>query len=108
LAEIINKSVGRKEKVLVWGPDTSLIYALSRRFPPIRYVAQYHISDFSSNVGVLETIVKSPPKLIILLPNSPDFPEIFDFLKENYLLIESSDGAEVWSKISPEAKNLLI
>jgi hypothetical protein len=108
IADLINKTTKKKDKILVWGPDNSIVYALSRRLPPTRYVAQYHISDFSSNAEVLEKVTNSPPKLIILLPNSPSFREIAPFLRDNYILIETIDGAEIWSLINSKAKATLL
>ena len=47
IAEFIVTSTKKEDKVFIWG-DASPIYALSRRFPPIKYVADYHIKDFSN------------------------------------------------------------
>lgn len=106
-AEIINQSSKRDEPVFVWGGDSSLVYALSRRLPPIKYVAQYHISDFSSNKEVFKALEKENPQLIVILGDAPPFPELIPFLRENYYLIDTTDGIEIWSLISPQVKNLI-
>jgi 4-amino-4-deoxy-L-arabinose transferase-like glycosyltransferase len=96
IANFLVKSTKRKDKVLVWGPENQTVYALSRRLPPIKYIAQYHISDFSNKKIVLATIKNNKPKLIIILPDSSPFPELDQFLEKNYLQISSIDKAQVW------------
>jgi len=108
IADLVNKTTKKKDNIFVWGSENQTVYALSRRLPPIKYVAQYHINDFSSNAEVVEKIKNNPPKLIILLPDSPSFREIVPFLRDNYILIETIDGAEIWSLISSEAKAALL
>lgn len=99
IADFLVKSTQKDDPVLVWGPENQTVYALSRRLPPIRYVAQYHISDFSSNEAVLDKVKETPPKMIVILPNAPAFPELVPFLRQNYMLIQEIDGAEIWSLI---------
>jgi len=69
-------------------------------------LVECHSNEVAEKVA--EKIKNSPPKLIILLPNSPSFREIAPFLRDNYILIETIDGAEIWSLISPEAKAALL
>lgn len=102
IADFISKSTKKTDGVFVWGPDSSLIYALSRRLPPIKYVAQYHISDFSSSEEVFNNLQKNPPKIIVLLPKSPEFPEIVALLRESYIQIQDFEGVDIWIKTSPE------
>lgn len=105
IADFIVKSTKPNDKILIWGYDNTQIYALSRRLPPIRYVAQYHINDFSSNQEVLSGVEKMPPKLIIFLDNGPAFPELTPFLRNNYIQLQAVDGAEIWSLVSPDFKD---
>lgn len=107
IAEFIAQSTERSDKIFVWGGDTT-IYALSRRLPPIKYVANYHINDFSSKEEVVQALVKDKPKLIVLLPEAPGFPEIIPLLRESYILVSTSDGAEIWIQISPEVQAKLL
>jgi len=107
VAEFVTQSTKKGDKIFVWG-DNSSIYALSRRLPPIRYVVDYHIRDFSSPNETVEALSKDLPKQIIILPDAPSFPELTPLLRENYILILSSDAAEIWNRISPEAKNRLL
>lgn len=94
-----------QEKVFVWG-DSSPIYALSRRLPPGKYVADYHIRDFSNPVEVMNGLRNSPPPFIVVLPNSNPFPELIIFLRNNYTLAESIDDAQVWRLLGPNLRGL--
>ena len=105
IADFITNSTKKNDPVFVWGSDSSLIYALSRHLPPIKYVAQYHIKDFSSNEEVLEKLQETNPKLIIILPNSPNFGDVIPFLRKNYILVQEISGAEIWSLVSPEVRS---
>ncbi len=107
IAKLISQSTERREKVFVWGSD-AVIYALSRRLPPIKYVANYHINDFSSKDEVARALAKDQPKLIVLLPEAPNFPQIVPLLRESYILISTLEGVEVWLQISPEIQAKLL
>lgn len=102
ISDFVIKSTREDDLVFVWGPNNSLIYALSRRLPPIRYVAQYHIADFSSPEEVVSALEKENPKLIVILDEAPIFRELSDLLRDKYIQVEIVDGAEIWSLISPE------
>jgi len=107
IAEFIVQSTERNEKIFVWGGD-AVIYALSRRLPPIKYVANYHINDYSSKEEVVRALVKDKPKLIVLLPETPSFPQIIPLLRESYILVSTFDSAEIWIQISPEVQAKLL
>ena len=77
------------------------IYALSRRLPPFKYVAGYHISDFSSPEEVTNMLTAKQPELIIILPGSPDLPGLYNVLSQNYLYIQNINGASVYKLINP-------
>ena len=102
IADFIVKSTKKDDPIFVWGPDSALIYALSRRLPPFRYVALYHINDFSSKEEVIEALEKQNPELIVILDKAPIFRELSGLLREKYVQVEIVDGAEIWSLISPE------
>jgi len=104
IAEFIGQSTSRDEKIFVWGSNNSMVYALSRRLPPLKYVANYHIKDFSSPEKTITDLKKNPPKQVIVLPDSPGFPELTMYLRENYILISTIRGAEIWKLISPKIK----
>ncbi len=106
ISNYIASSARRQERVLVWG-DSSMIYALSRRLPPIRYVADYHIKDFANHKEILAGIRQTMPKLIVILPDADPFPELSIFLRKNYILLETIDQAQVWSVLSPTVRSLM-
>lgn len=106
IADFIASSSRRDEKVFVWG-NSSVIYALSRRLPPGRYVADYHIMDFSSPKETIDTLATSMPKIIVILPDSPPFFDLEVFLRKNYILVEEIDGAQIWTVLSPQVRALM-
>jgi len=104
IAEFLVQSTTKSDKVFVWGGNSSMVYALSRRLPPMRYVASYHINDFSSPEETIIALKKNPPKQIVVLPDSPPFSQLIMLLRENYILVSTIRGAEIWNQISPEIK----
>ena len=105
LAETIMGITDSRDPILVWGPESQTVYALSRRLPPIRFVANFHIFDYSSTEEVAEQITANPPKLIIILPDAKDFPELSPILDSNYLFIEDIDTAKIYL-LSTTSRNL--
>lgn len=106
ISEFIASSTRKGDKIFIWG-DGSAIYALSRHLPPGKYVADYHIRDFSTEEETLGVLNHDMPKMIVVLPDSPKFPRLANFLRQNYIQIEVLDGAEIWSLISPRVRTLI-
>ncbi len=96
IADFLAKSSSTRDRVFVWGPDGSAIYALSRRLPPGKYVIDYHIKDFSSRASQAEVLTQNKPKFIIILPDAEPFAEIIPLLRHSYLPVLTLDGAEIW------------
>lgn len=101
IAEFVSNSSWKEDKIFVWGEDSSTIYALTKRLPPGKYVATYHIKDFSTPDELLATLMKDPPKFIIILPNSDPPVNLIFFVKTFYKHIETFGGAQIWSRPSP-------
>ncbi len=104
ISRFLVQSTAKSDPVFVWGGDSAMIYALSRRLPPVKYVATYHIKDFSSPKEIAVALENTPPKQIVILPNSSPYPELVMLLRENYILVSTIKGAEIWNQISPEIK----
>ena len=98
IAEFLTQSSRQTDRVFMWDPDSAAVYALSKRLPPIKYVADYHINDYSSKVDEAENIASSPPKFIILSNRYP-YPELSPLLKSSYLLINQVEGVNIYSRI---------
>jgi 4-amino-4-deoxy-L-arabinose transferase-like glycosyltransferase len=105
IANFIASSTKPYEKVFVWG-DGVPIYALSRRLPPGKYVADYHIKEFSTNQETIKVLTGDMPSFIVLLPGSETFPELDYFIKRNYGLAENIDGAQIWKLLNPKVRAL--
>lgn len=98
IAEFLTQSSRQSDRVFMWDPDSATIYALSKRLPPIKYVADYHINDYSSRADQAESIALNPPKFIIL-SNSYPYPELNPLLKRSYLLINQMEGVNIYSRV---------
>ncbi len=95
IADFLVKTTTKSERVFVW-EDGSTIYALSRRLPPTKFVAGYHIKDFSSKQEQAEKLTEEKPSVIILLPNSGPFPEIASLIATNYARVMLFEDVEVY------------
>jgi hypothetical protein len=84
------------ERVFIWGEDAPCLYALSRRLPPGRYAANYHIKDFNGYQETLEAITSVQPKYIVILDQKDEFPQLGMILAEDYLPFSSLDGANLF------------
>jgi hypothetical protein len=101
LADFLTKSSLPGEKVFVWSPDAPAVYALSRRLPPIKFVANYHIKDFSSRKEIALDLNQKLPKFMVLTSEAEIFSELDSLLKSKYLLIDNLNGAEIWIRKQP-------
>ncbi len=99
IAKYLSISSNPNDPVFVWG-DSPPIYALSKRLPPFKYVANYHINDFSSQDEVMQALKKNPPKFIVTLEEGGDFPALGTFLTLNYVPVETAPNYEIWIKIN--------
>src|SRR3989339_506559 len=69
LADFLQKSVQKSEKIFVWGNDSAAIYSLSKRLPPFKYVADYHINDFTSKEKIGKILGEQKPKFVVVTSN---------------------------------------
>ena len=107
IANYIASITSRRDRVFVWG-DGVQIYALSRRLPPIKYVADYHIKDFSSAEDIVAELKNNLPEIIIILPGSHPPRELISLIRQSYLQIETIENAQIWSLITPTARAKLL
>lgn len=99
IAQFILSSSDNNSSLFVWG-DSPPIYALTRRFPPIKYVANYHINDFASPVEVIKALDANKPKMIVLLPEGGRFDELSRFVTLHYLPVLTTNEATVYTLTS--------
>ena len=86
------------DKVFMWDPDSTSVYSLSRRIPPIKYVADYHVTDYSSMAEVAKELDINSPKFIILTSGNP-YPGLNLLIKEKYLLVSQIENANIYSRV---------
>lgn len=94
---VINSSTPN-DNIFMWDPDSASVYALTNRLPPTKYVADYHINEYSSKALEVKNISSNPPKFIILTLDHP-YPELRPLLKSQYLLINQVGNADIYSRI---------
>jgi len=99
IANFLATSSSTNERVFVWDSDAPTIYALSRRLPPIKFTAPYHVADYSNKREVSKEINQNLPRFIVLTDKFP-LPEIMNLIREKYILIAQIDDANIYSKIS--------
>jgi hypothetical protein len=99
IADFLANSSYKDDKIFVWGSDSPTIYALSRRLPPIKYVADYHMFDYSSTKEVAKALSLNKPRFIIITLEAKPFVEITPLLRQYYLLVNRIGNAEIWSLI---------
>jgi hypothetical protein len=98
IAEFLSQSSQKTDRVFMWSPDSAAVYALSKRLPPTKYVADYHVYDYSSKLIEAEKMSVDPPKFIIL-SNSYPYPELDQLLKSSYLLVNQIEDTNIYSRI---------
>lgn len=96
VAEFLTKSLDKDDKVFIWSSDSSAIYSLARRLPPIKYVADYHVIDFSTPEMTIDELDKTKPKFIVVTPNSKPYEELNVFLDQNYYIISEIGLSKIW------------
>lgn len=96
IADFLNKSTAKGDRVFVWSGDSAAIYSLSRRLPPTKYVAYYHFKDFSTDVLTIEELRVSMPRFVVITPNSKPFKGLDMFLNENYYIISEVGSSQIW------------
>lgn len=99
LAAFLKSVTNPGDPVFVWG-DSPVVYALSNRLPHTRFVADYHIGDFSNLNSELE-LIQEKVKYIVIMPDANEDNILKNVLKENYLLIETIEGAKIYKSIHP-------
>jgi hypothetical protein len=98
LAQFLVMSSTPADRVFMWDPDSATVYALSKRLPPIKYVVNYHILDYSTTAQEAKNIALNPPKFIILTDGNP-YPELTPLIKERYVLVNRIDDASVYARL---------
>lgn len=98
IAKFLQMSSHQNTKVFIWDNDSPTIYALSRRLPPVRFVADYHVNDYSNRTSLALELDKNKPKFIVLTSTHP-FPEIMDLIHKNYILVQQIENANIYSTL---------
>ena len=96
IASFIIHHTSPEERVFIWGEDAPCLYALSRRLPPGKYTANYHIKDFNGYQETIEAIESAQPKYIVILDEKDEFPQLDLILTHHYHPFSTLDGATLF------------
>lgn len=106
ISAIIDRMTDKNERVFVWA-DEGQIYALSNRFPPFKYVAAYHINDFSSIDDAIIKLSQNPPKMVVIFHDSQQQKSLTRFVDSNYVLYKQTQDYQIWVWIGPKGRLIL-
>lgn len=95
ISSYLQSLAGPEDTLFVWG-DNSTIYAKTRMFPPIRYVVDYHIADFSSKEEVVYALRGNPTTFIVVTKDGEEFKLLQDLLDSDYILVKSAPDYTIW------------
>lgn len=98
IAQFLVTSSRPSDRVFMWGPDSAAVYALSKRLPPIKYVVDYHILDYSTKAQEAKNIAVNPPKFIILTKDNP-YLELGSLIKSKYILVNTIGNADIYARL---------
>jgi 4-amino-4-deoxy-L-arabinose transferase-like glycosyltransferase len=98
IAEFLVKSSLESDRVFMWNPASAAVYSLAKRMPPTKYVADYHVYDYSSKTLEAKKIEENLPKFIILTNDYP-YPELGNLIRQEYILINQIEDANIYSRI---------
>lgn len=74
LARYIKANTNENESIFVWG-NNAQVYKLAEKTPIMRYTVAYHITNYKTGIIEMQSAIKNKkPKLIIIMPNVPEFP----------------------------------
>jgi 4-amino-4-deoxy-L-arabinose transferase-like glycosyltransferase len=97
ISDFLTTSSLPSDRVFMWDPDSAIVYSLARRLPPVKYVADYHVNDYSSLSEVSKQLSENPPKFIILTSGHP-YPNLSPLLENGYLLVSQIEDANIYSR----------
>lgn len=99
IAQFLATSSEVSDRVFMWGPDSATVYALAKRLPPIKYVVDYHILDYSSKAQEAKNIASNPPRFIILTSDNP-YQELRPLIRQKYILVNTIENANIYSRVN--------
>lgn len=74
LAEYISQNTKDSDNIFVWGNNAQL-YKMTDKLPPGRYAVAYHTTSYKDGYdNTLAGLMKTKPKLIIMMPYMNNFP----------------------------------
>ena len=98
-ARYIRKVTKSGDKIFIWGTRPA-IYILSKRLPVGKYTVAYHVLDFSAKEEIADQVIKERPKIIGVVANEVEFPQLSGILASNYVLVKEIDGLLIYLRLN--------
>lgn len=99
LATFLNERMGEDDGLYIWGSD-SAVYNLTGKLPAGgKYIVNFHVHDLKQHDYVMANLLVSKPKYIVVLPETTDFPELFELLINDYVEVTEVEGARVYMRM---------
>lgn len=74
ISRFIKPKISKNDTIFVWGNNAQL-YQLTGTFPSTKYIAAYHILNYSDRILDTQlTIEKTKPKFIVVMPDQKSIP----------------------------------
>jgi len=106
IAQTVKGITSPKERIFVWGDD-SKIYALSKRLPLIKYVADYHLTPRMTNSQIVDILKTNGVRVIVVLDENNLPSELRGLIEADYLKVLDIESASVYKLPEASLKNLI-
>lgn len=100
VAKIISLTTNKNDNVFVFANESARVYAISQRLPKYKYIAAYHINDFSNYKNVYQNFLINMPDLIVVSNEILFNSDIDNLIQNNYLLMETIEEIKIYKKIT--------
>lgn len=96
LAKFVETRTSEKDYLFIWANEPQ-IYFLSKRLPPNRYTAAYHIDWFNGFDDAYQKILSKSPKFILVEKPQPySFPQLDILLASAYNQVGQIEDVEIY------------
>jgi hypothetical protein len=74
LGDFLKAHTKDSDSIFIWG-NNAQVYKIVDKIPPGRYIVAYHMLSYKDGLeNTKKSLMKKPPKYIVVMPNVPAFP----------------------------------
>lgn len=101
IGEYLKERLAPDDTLYVWGSDAA-IYNITKRLPAGgKYIVNFHVHDLQKHEYVMENLRMNKPAYIVILPDTTEFPQLFELLEREYIETLEVERAKVYRRVSP-------